>query len=560
MYLIAIKGTVVGGGTTDIPVTIAPEHSSIGGGIEDLKFTLTRTGDTADTLPVTVTLTQDQMWLGTSDLTHDVTFAANSATKELKISYNRFSYAPTTSGNITATVSGTGVTGGTTTVEIVSIANPPITVAFDKTAYSFQEGDPEDEVDIYVTATLDSAFTRKLLVDFIVAIDTSAGTAMASGDYGTVQRTLTFTPAHFSVNSEGNLAASRLFGPSGNSRLAIVDDEAYEDDEAFTVRVRASAFIPDGMAQGKKADGTFCALKFFGGCDVPYPVTITDDDLPTLSLSASATSIEEEDDSSTTGTAENVATVTASITNSKKFATDQVLTLVFGGTATYGTHFTVAPADADTNTAGHQITLPAAADPPSVAVTLGLRHDGGDAETGTGVEVGAGLRYTVGAVTIEAQARTLVAHEASEYEEWGASGAIRVTPDASGRGLTLSIAPAWGRTGSAAERLWSAHDASALGAEDTFEADGQLAIDAGYGFGLPDRHGVLTPYAGLTLGDAGNRTMRAGTRWQFNPDAVVSVEATRHTSDASESANELRLRAALLNGECWTDVALTQPR
>ena len=45
------------------------------------------------------------------------------------------------------------------------------------------------------------------------------------------------------------------------------------------------------------------------------------------------------------------------------------------------------------------------------------------------------------AVMIEAQARTLLAHEASGYEDWGASGAIRVTPDASGRGLTLSIAP-----------------------------------------------------------------------------------------------------------------------
>ena len=62
---------------------------------------------------------------------------------------------------------------------------------------------------------------------------------------------------------------------------------------------------------------------------------------------------------------------------------------------------------------------------------LGVRHDGGDAETGTGVEVGAGLRYTVGAVTIEAQARTLLAHEASGYEEWGMSGAVRVTPGAS---------------------------------------------------------------------------------------------------------------------------------
>ena len=176
---------------------------------------------------------------------------------------------------------------------------------------------------------------------------------------------------------------------------------------------------------------------------------------------------------------------------------------------------------------------------------VGLRHDGGDAETGTGVEVGAGLRYTVGAVTIEAQARTLLAHEASGYEEWGASGAIRVTPSPTGRGLTLSIAPAWGQTGSAAERLWSAHDARAFGSDQEFEASSRLEMDAGYGIGVPGNRGVLTPYAGLALGEAGDRTVRAGTRWQFGPDAVLSLEATRQTSDAGEAANQLMLRAAL---------------
>ena len=92
-------------------------------------------------------------------------------------------------------------------------------------------------------------------------------------------------------------------------------------------------------------------------------------------------------------------------------------------------------------------------------------------------------------------------------------GGTTFTPSASGRGLTLSIAPAWGRTGSATERLWSAHDATALGADGEFEADSQLAIDAGYGIGFAGNRGVLTPYVGMTLGDSGNRTVRTGTRW-----------------------------------------------
>ena len=175
---------------------------------------------------------------------------------------------------------------------------------------------------------------------------------------------------------------------------------------------------------------------------------------------------------------------------------------------------------------------------------IGLRQDGGDAETGTGIEVGAGLCYTAGPLTVEGQVRSLVAHEDSGYEEWGMSGAIRVTPSPSGRGLTLAVAPAWGRTGSAADRLWSAHDARGLGANSEFEANSRIAVDAGYGFGLPHGRGALTPYAGMTLGDSA-RTMRTGARWQLSPDTVVSVEATRQASDAGEADNQVRLRAAL---------------
>ena len=60
-----------------------------------------------------------------------------------------------------------------------------------------------------------------------------------------------------------------------------------------------------------------------------------------------------------------------------------------------------------------------------------------------------------------------------------------------------------------------------------------VAIDAGYGFGLPGNRGVLTPYTGMTLGDAGNRTVRTGTRWQLGArdraagdGALVNVRLT----------------------------------
>ena len=180
---------------------------------------------------------------------------------------------------------------------------------------------------------------------------------------------------------------------------------------------------------------------------------------------------------------------------------------------------------------------------------LGLRHDDGDAETGVGVEFGAGLRYMVGSFTIEARARTLVAHEASGYEEWGASAAVRLTPGASGRGLSLSIAPTWGRTGSASEWPWSARDAGEFEGGGGFEADGRIEAQMGYGFALPRNRGLLTPYGALTLGSEGGRTVRGGARWMLDSDVAVTLDATRTESAGAEAENEVRVQrgAALLS-------------
>ena len=64
-----------------------------------------------------------------------------------------------------------------------------------------------------------------------------------------------------------------------------------------------------------------------------------------------------------------MSTVTASIGNAKTFAADQTVTLTFTGTATYGTHYAVTPADTDGNTTGHQVTLTAGQTSVDVTVT-----------------------------------------------------------------------------------------------------------------------------------------------------------------------------------------------
>ena len=180
-------------------------------------------------------------------------------------------------------------------------------------------------------------------------------------------------------------------------------------------------------------------------------------------------------------------------------------------------------------------------------IEAGVRHDAGDAEEGVGFEVGAGLAYQAPGFTIEAKARTLVAHDEAAYGEWGASAAIRIDPGSDGRGLSLSITPAWGRAVSEAEQLWSTRTAEELVSDAEFDARHRLDAELGYGLSGPRGVGIITPYTGLSLTDGAKRTLKAGVRWNASESATVALEATREEkgSESGNADHALMLRAQL---------------
>ncbi len=100
---------------------------------------------------------------------------------------------------------------------------------------------------------------------------------------------------------------------------------------------------------------------------------------------------------------------------------------------------------------------------------VGLRHDWGDAETGFGLELGGRVRYADPALglTIDAAVRGLLAHEDDDYQEWGASGSLRLAPGAGGQGLALTLAPTWGAASSGVNGLWSRQTTAGLAPEGT---------------------------------------------------------------------------------------------
>ncbi len=179
------------------------------------------------------------------------------------------------------------------------------------------------------------------------------------------------------------------------------------------------------------------------------------------------------------------------------------------------------------------------------SLEVGARWDGGDGETGAGVELGGGLEWVSDGLSVEARGRTLAAHE-GDVEEWGVSGSARLSPGSGGRGLSLTLSPRWGASESGLARLWDEGMTGGASSGDDTDADtARLEAEVGYGIGFREGSGLATPHAGVGYGNDGARRYRLGTRFAFGPDVAVGLQAERKegAADPEHGAGlELRLR------------------
>ena len=162
---------------------------------------------------------------------------------------------------------------------------------------------------------------------------------------------------------------------------------------------------------------------------------------------------------------------------------------------------------------------------------IGARMDGGDAETGAGMEVGGsiGLLGANGSVRLDGSGRMLVAHQVEGFEDWGASVSLAIgSPQGGSEGFRLKLEPEWGGGVRQRHDLWSNRGGVGLGnmggrrrafgapgAEPTDVADmwrpARMHLNLDYGLSLEDGAGSLAPFVGFQL-DRGAHEMRVGAR------------------------------------------------
>ena len=177
------------------------------------------------------------------------------------------------------------------------------------------------------------------------------------------------------------------------------------------------------------------------------------------------------------------------------------------------------------------------------SVEVAARYDGGDGETGGGAEVGGALRYRNPAtgLTADGRIRALMGQGGS-YEEWGISGTVRVAPGTDGQGLSFSVSPGYGDSGSGIQELWR----HGLTADEATTDDYAMKLDArvgyGYGFTLNQHHGVLTPYSEMTRGTTDS--YRMGLNWAAGTRFDLTLLGERRVSSTDPAEH-----AVLLKGE-----------
>ena len=167
-------------------------------------------------------------------------------------------------------------------------------------------------------------------------------------------------------------------------------------------------------------------------------------------------------------------------------------------------------------------------------VDVGVRYDGGDAETGLGAEIGGGLRYAHPAhnLTAEVDTRVLLVHAADDFERWSVSGSLRYDPSSNselGPYFTFSSSGGVGELDGQDTRLGLATFADPLA--DAGATIG-WSIDTEFGYGVPvlGDSATGTPWVGLSLSE-GRSEYRLGYRLGLDSDLHLGIEGVLRDID-----------------------------
>ena len=126
-----------------------------------------------------------------------------------------------------------------------------------------------------------------------------------------------------------------------------------------------------------------------------------------------------------------------------------------------------------------------------------LRHDGGDAESGFGVEVGGGVQWTDSkrGLNLQVRGRTLITHHDEDLKDRGLSISMGFEPSLHNRQMEFTLQQDWGTVSSGKERLMNAE---VIQLTDTL-GSGRFRAQAAWRFAFHNGRYTARPWLGVGL-------------------------------------------------------------
>jgi Ca2+-binding RTX toxin-like protein len=327
---------------TVVTLAVAPA-SVLENGATNLVYTFTRTGTT--TAPLTVnytvggsaTLGTDYTGIAATPLTKTVTIGANSATATVTVTPTGDTTVEADETVALSLAAGTGYALGTTTPVVGTITNddlPVVTLAVAPASVT-----EDGATNLVYTFTRTGPTTNALTVNYTVD-----GTATNGTDYATIGTSVTF--------AAGSATATVTVNPTADTTVEV--------DETVALSLAAGAAYTVGTATAVVG-------------------TITNDDLPVITLAVDPASVTED------GVADLIYTFTRSGLTTNALTVNYTV----GGTATNGTDYA---------TIGTSVTF--AAGSATATVTVNPTTDTTvEADETVALTLAAGAAYTVGTAT-----------------------------------------------------------------------------------------------------------------------------------------------------------------
>ena len=185
---------------------------------------------------------------------------------------------------------------------------------------------------------------------------------------------------------------------------------------------------------------------------------------------------------------------------------------------------------------------------------IGVRHDGGDAETGFGLELGGGVAWSdpTRGLAAEVSGRGLLAHESRGFRDLGYSGAFAWQPGGGrGRGPSVTLSHTVGSSATGGvDALFGRGMPAGLAANGPGSGPGaggngpqnrRLELSLGYGFAALGDRFTSTPELGLALSN-GRREYSLG--WRLDLSSGLGSEAGRRGAAALGLAAAVTRREA----------------